>query len=76
MGFGTPTWFALIPHKLMVTKGPKRTLYGLMDAMVASFNTMSVKGNGRMPSGKLPGCGWGKLDQIEAGTRVAGGVVL
>lgn len=63
----------LIPYKVMVTRGPKRTLYGLMDAIVASFNTMSVKGKAIMPSEKLPGCNWGQIDQAEAGTRVAGG---
>ena len=64
---------ALIPHKMLVTKGPKRTLYGLMDAIVASFNLMSVKGGGTMPSDKLPGCSWGQIDQAEAGKRIAGG---
>ena len=63
---------ALIPHRLMVSRGPNRTLYGLLRAMVASFNCMSIRGGGSMPSEPFPGCGWGHIDKAEAGKKVAG----
>ena len=64
---------ALIPHRLMVTRGPKRTMWGLVKAMVDSFNVMSIKGKGAMPLEAFPGCDWGPIAQSEAGQQVAGG---